>query len=268
MSQAGIDTDHRLRAGQQSGHGENAERGRYHRARHGARDALAAGALRGVAPWQNRDSALPRKFPPEPLPRLLRPKLVGAAGRVQQHAVGPGLDRRRTRGHGDAVVQRGRQLVSQGHRGEAPVAHDRVQIARHHVNDVVELCCQRLARARAGITVAHAGGGPRQECALDQALGVDNAVVAHARERTAELAELAPVRSLERIRAPAPQRHRNRPAHPRMQADDVAISFLHHPIDACVRETRADVAHHRQVVHHVAERGSLDEQYIGHARGK
>ena len=101
--------------------------------------------------------------------------------------------------------------------------------------------------------MARAGGRARQQRALDQALGVDDTVVTHPRQRMAELAELAPVRKFEHILAPAPQRHRNRPVHARVHADDVAIGLFHHPVDARARKARADVAHHRQIVHDVAE---------------
>jgi len=82
--------------------------------------------------------------------------------------------------------------------------------------------------------------------------------------RAMEFDDFAPCRRPHHGAPPAPRRDRDDAVDRAMQPNQRRERFLHHPADARIRPVATRIAHRRHVVDHVAKRGRLDEQDIGH----
>jgi hypothetical protein len=97
-----------------------------------------------------------------------------------------------------------------------------------------------------------------------QPLGVDHGVEGAGTHRAPELNDVAPRRRAVGRCPPLPARHRDHLIDRRMQAHQRRECLLNHPGETRVRPVRARLGHSRHVMDHVAERGGLDEQHVGH----
>ena len=197
--------------------------------------------------------------------RRHRPFLLGPRGRVQQDRVARAARAGQRRAI-EPKIGRPVRRISERHGGQQPVARDRVQRAVDPMMHVVEPCAP-AARARSRGR-SRAGGRARTARSAPSAPGPARrspsscVCVAH-RARNAR--DLAPGR-----RAAAAARRQRRDATGMTlstarcsRTSGAKASSTTQPMRASGR-CAARVAHRRHVMDHVAERGRLDEQDIGH----
>src|SRR3954467_12621558 len=106
-----------------------------------------------------------------------------------------------TRAH--AVLRRVVKPVTESRSNELPVAHHRMLRACHMMDNVVEPCCKRFARTRSVESMPAAGCGGSQDRALEQALRVDDCIVALASERAPVVGNFPPRRRTQQFLSPA-----------------------------------------------------------------
>ncbi len=157
--------------------------------------------------------------------------------------------------------------ISEHLTGKHAVAHDRVQRAIDPMMHVIEPGRRALAHALAVIPMPPAARETRDQRRAQQPLRVDHRLMRLFAHGTPERAELPPCRRRERRRPPAPRGDRDDAVDRAMQPHQRREGFLHHPADARLRPVPARIAHRRHVMDHIAERGGLDEQDIGHQAG-
>ena len=241
-----------------SGLGNGQER-RHHTAT-ACGDAFGALALGIAAPHQHRCQPGRLQALANSNPAVLGPELVGPAGAGDQHRAErrccPAAIRR-----GDAEIGRAvRHRIAQMSSGQAPVALDRLQLARHRGAATVEQGCRRLADAGKAVAQQRPLRLQTPQDALEQALQVEHPVVALAPQFTAQRSHggariggkqgLAPL-------APGQGQHA---LHASVQARNRGERRLDQPIHLQAGLRTKHVADRRQRVDHVTHRRGLDDQ--------
>ena len=95
-------------------------------------------------------------------------------------------------------------------------------------------------------------------------LRVDHGLVRAGAESLAQLGDLPPGCGAARVPAPAPECDRNDLGYGGVQRRNLRAALLHRPVDLDVGEAFPQVGGHRQIVHHVPERGGLDQEDPAH----
>ena len=142
-----------------------------------------------------------------------------------------------------------------------------MQRAIDMVMNVVEPGRGALAHALSIVTVPASAREPRDQCRAEEPLCIDYGLMRLCSHRARERADLTPGRRVERRRAPAPRGDRNDTVDSTMQPDQRRESLFHHPADARLRPMPPRIAHCRHVMDHIAKRGGLDEEDVGHQAG-
>src|SRR5215213_3239989 len=108
------------------------------------------------------------------------------------------------------------------------------------------------------------GREPRDQSRAQESLRINDDHVWLRPHRASERADLMPRLDAQRRRAPASRSDRNDAVDRAVQPYQRRKSFLHHPADTRAWPVAARIGHGRHVMDHIAERGRLDEQNIGH----
>ena len=240
-------------------------------ARSGTRARGVAAAIRdarsrsaSVPNGTTRSTSGPERGREHP-PVRLRPFLVGARGRVQQHAIG------RSRGFGqrravEAEIRRTVRRVAQRRAGQRAVSRNRVLFPFHRMAHVIERAGERLLDAVGIVAVAAAPRRARDQRRLEeQALRVDDCVIGAAAKPAHETCR-SPARSkpaIARGASSAPRPGSPPPTAGCSRTSGANASSTTQAKRASGR-SRAGLRQRRHVMDHVAERGGLDEKHIGH----
>src|SRR5262249_53645739 len=143
-----------------------------------------------------------------------------------------------------------------------------MEVARDAMLHVVEPRCRRLANTARVVAVPAAVGEPRNHRGTHQALAVDDVVVAErahrARHRPADGGDLPPRRWRKQHSSPAAGRNRNEGGDGGVHGNQGREGLLDDPGKPCLRPLPPRLRQRRHMMDHVAKRGTLDEQDVGH----
>jgi len=133
-------------------------------------------------------------------------------------------------------------------------------LTRHGIAPIIEACRQRLA----GRIVVQPGDRrldvAGQPGALEQALGIDHQVITTFAQARLEASPLAAAQGIDRMFAPATNRHRNHLRHRWMPGRDLGEALLHDPVELDARQRTLRIGQRWQGMHDIAQRRGLDQQ--------
>jgi UDP-glucose:(heptosyl)LPS alpha-1,3-glucosyltransferase len=217
-------------------------------------------------PRQQQVQPLRRELLTQCRPVVDRPQLGITAGSMQADDVGrrqgnAGLQRRSL----DAVIGGAlRHGISQCKRRQLAVALYGMAAARHAMFFLVKQRGHRLARGCAVLSVQHTLCLTGDESTFQQALRIQDQIIALLTQPLSGRRHLAPGRWRPQPASPAPDGDGDHRLYRRVQRWDVGKALLHHPVEAHSRDVRTDVCQDRQIVDDVAQGRGLDDEESRH----
>src|SRR5262249_44905619 len=226
-------------------------------------DTLAARVLGLGPPRQQERTAAPAQRTSECDPRRLRPFLFGPRGRMKQYAVGLSA-RFRDNLAREPIIDGATGGITEREAGQRAIARDGMEVARYAILNIVEPRRRPLTNAVRVVAVPAAASQPRDERGAHEPLGVDDIVVAARAHGAPEARNLAHRRRCKRCPPPAARCDRDDLRDGGMNLHERCNRLLHHPAKPRGRPLAPRLRQRWHVMDHVAERGGLDEQDVGH----
>ena len=191
----------------------------------------------------------------QPLPKAdpirLTPFLARARRPVQQHCIGR---RRCGRVWLQAIVDDRSWLVAERESRQCAIAHHCMQFTRHRMTPIVEPRRYWFTNAARVVTMPLAARHGGQQRRANQPLGIHDLVERAQPKIVPECSDFAPGCRREKLRPPAPRRHRDNLIDAGMQPRERRKSILDQPTNAGLRPLAADVGDRRHIVDDITER--------------
>ena len=129
-----------------------------------------------------------------------------------------------------------------------------MQVARHGVFAMVKQRCRGFAGAGTVEACDRRAGLLGDHGRFQEPLGVDDQVIATHAQCAAQAGHLAPCAAIERLLAPAPDRHLVDAFYRRVQGDDAGEGLFHAPVEAYVRAIAERILDSRERMDDVTHR--------------
>jgi hypothetical protein len=155
--------------------------------------------------------------------------------------------------------------VAKREAGQHAIARDGMEIARDAMLHAVKRGRRTLANAVRVVAMTAAPREPGDQRRFEKKpLRIDDLVITASAQRANEIRDLVPCRRRQQALPPASRGDRNDLRNRGMKPHEGRERLLHHPRKSRIRKPAARIRQRGHVMDHVAERGRLDEQNLGH----